>query len=204
MNLTKTNRTKLIAWGMVVIILLSSLFTTSCDLFPNESNGINIGYRNNDRGTGSSPIGFWVACKSDTNEFDIENVVLTFSWGFTIPDSYSYSVYEISFVNDENKEVIIRQVEDDLNSEKYSVSIYTDPESKNSQIQYNYSEDIKIPAELFSKDKGEITFCICVPDDAISMYVTLNYITLIYKKSDDKIILSQQMFRPISILPRYE
>ena len=193
----KTNKTKLIAHVMLVVLL----FGGALNLAGCGSKGLEAGF--DTKGIGScddAPI-FKCAYKSDVTEFDIENVTLTFCYGGfyelfeTATEQYlSYPVFELYLFNDTNPEekILVKKVEENLISEKYR--IYTVTEKFKTAIKYNHSEDITIPKELFTNESGLIWFSVNGQNalDPYSTDETLCIIGVYYSKIENKIVLSMK------------
>jgi hypothetical protein len=175
--------------------------TPSCVIPPiSETVGIEAGFQY----SSNEPLpSEFCAYKSDTNEFDIDNVSLTFFYGGVfssdinqeLEDGRNIPEFDIYF-GDANNEPIytIAHINENFISEKYRcdiIDIITD-ESQSVKISFNYSEDIKIPKSLFSEEQGVISFCISgvnvnevSPENRI---ITALYIN--YEVTDEKVILS--------------
>jgi hypothetical protein len=140
----------------------------------------------------------YCGCKSEKNEFDIDDVTLEFYFGypFTLNGPRS-DVYEdwfyIYFTNETEGIEIVKKVEESFFSEKYNVEIIVDYENlKITGVEYAHSEMLTIPKELFVNDSGTIWFRIIVehknaPEtDRLRPYRVLH---LHYKVDGDKVIL---------------
>ncbi|MBO5715462.1 MAG: hypothetical protein J6S23_03600 [Clostridia bacterium] len=204
--MTKSNKTKLIARLILVVILLTSTLTLASCGNKGLENGFNPKGRLNT---------FMCAYKSDKTEFDIDDVTLTFYygghyWDYISGQKVDYSenleceCFELYFENENGDIYLIKKVEENFISDKYLIT----PDYKNYDLLFFYysdmtpifshSEEIKIPRELFTDESGTIVFKICskelvyvsnrdyVDDDS---YV-ITGISIHYKKSGDKIILS--------------
>ena len=196
-NQTKFNKSKLVARGMLIMAVLFFVSMLGCDMLfqnqGNDDNTIRVGYESYPTMGGAPGNPFWVACKSDTNKFDINDVTLTFSYGFPSGNAgtSSYPVYEIWFDNDEKQEKLIKRVEENLNSEEYLVILSFDNDQNVQKNIYNHSEILTIPSELFSKDSGYVGFYISSIDiTAPKNGPLLNYITFYYEKIEDEIVLT--------------
>lgn len=138
--------------------------------------------------------------RSEKRTFDIDDVTLTFYFGGHFnysEDGYEHPLYDypdgydIFMKNDSGKEIFIRHSTDNFVSEKYYARLIWDKEKKEFiDIEYNYSENITIPKELFSNESGIIYFYLM--GDNI-LYPNNQYgitgVTIYYIKSDNKILL---------------
>ena len=183
----KLNKTKLIARLMLVILLLTSALTlASCG-----SNGLEDGFEGGGRDIVPS---FVCAYKSDRFEFEIDDVTLTFYYGGGFGsdiekekrDRFNYPTFELYFVNDEETHILVKRVEENLVSEKYRTWI-----GRGSKRFFNHSEELTIPKELFTKERGMICFYVYGTDvlrneePEIICSIGINY-----NKENNTIILS--------------
>ena len=194
----KLNKTKLLARLMLVIFLLTSTLTlASCG-----NRGLEAGFYYTSIGNDDAPYPmFRCAYKSDKTEFDINDVSLMFYYGGLYSlylqeeerSGISYPVYELYFSNNwaDLKKIFIKQVEDELISEKYRFT--TKKFFCYNFCEFNYSVELTIPKELFENEEGVIWFSIYSRnihnDDEI-----FETIDVYYKKDGDKIILSTKGF----------
>lgn len=158
--------------GLILVLLIIVSSTTSC-LMPKKSSGL-VGGALLDADNGSDegeshPV--HLAFKSETNRFDIDNVTLEFFYGGvwgdieeTLQGSYNYPYFEIGFENDEGQRIIVKKMQENLVSEKYKYVIMYDRNEDGayyiSEKRFNFSEELTIPKELFTKDCGSIIFAI--------------------------------------------
>jgi hypothetical protein len=156
------------------------------------------GLFNQDKDTtdGGAPIdgrSYLAACNLNNAEFDIDNVTVEFMYGYDY-NGHNYPVFDICFVYGDN-EVVVKQVEESFNSEKYRCElIYDDELNKIIRVEYNHSENITIPKEVFTNDSGQIMFGIYA--------VSENYpecgrrliaaTTISYEKINEKVILTEE------------
>lgn len=145
---------------------------------------------------------------SQTSEFDIDDVTLTFylyniynadveyagslldeeRWR-DLQDNCGFNdvfLYFISSSNDVCEEYFIKQLEGDFYSGKYAL-VNGEP---------SYSEEFTIPEELFFADSGSIIFGMLSArvEDAENYYPYISCSYLYYKKIDSTIILSNTKF----------
>lgn len=202
------NRTKLIAKICIFVIVLSMLSTTGCQFIgfkckSNESKGSNeleYGYLIPNRGMGTT---INCAYKSNKNEFDINDVTLIFSYGssyssgidMTLKNGVNFPTFELWFCNEDDA-VLVKKVEENLVSEKYSAEFIAHMDQGLLEIVYNHSEMITIPSELFKNETGCVTFGVCAADinEKNPEVKTLGYCLIYYKKSGDRITLSTTEF----------
>lgn len=118
---------------------------------------------------GLSEIGVWhAACRSEKSVFDINDVTLTFYYGDDFgyeedletyrEHSFTYEYYELYFANDNNKKILIRHVDEDFVSEKHRCKYRWNESGEVTEIIFNHSEELTIPKELFTKEKGIVYF----------------------------------------------
>lgn len=145
------------------------------------------------------------------NFYDIDNVVIKFSYGSTfynlentlenglnIPNfdivlyEYGQEVWEKP-----KKEILYKSVNENLVSEKYKYEIIYDENKYIKEAIFNHSEDIKIPKELFIEETGRIMICIQGnkvigrnSDGTTKVqYVTFNSYNILYKIENGKVVL---------------
>ena len=155
---------------------------------------------------GSLGIGPFCEYKSEKIEFDINDVSLEFSYG-----GY-YSVYvedirreivsipwfNLCFENNSGNRVVVRRVDEEFISEKYDCTVAYDEQHYIDDIEYNYSEYITIPEELFTNEKGKIIFSIrgesMRDGEIIREEDVIVSIPIFYEVVDGKVILSSRNF----------
>ncbi len=169
----------------------------------NESKGLESGFKPTTSGEPLPPLRF-TAYKSDKTTFDINNVTLEFFWAiyyqmgveFEIERGKSYPYYDLYFL-DEDFEVIqhIKHVEENLVSEKYNCEVIWEKGSMGdiAEVKFNYSENISIPAEVFSKERGMIYFSVQFWNEIFQRTETLSSIEIFYNVIGDTVILSAQI-----------
>ena len=200
------NRTKLISKIGIFVIVLSMLSTTGCQFIvskfkSNESNGLEYGYTMPNRGEGTIVD---CAYKSDKKEFDINDVTLIFSYGtnyspeidITLKDYFSFPTFELWFCNEDNDTVLIKKVEENLISEKYRCYYTYTTEYEYVHREFNHSENITIPYNLFTNEKGYVIFGVCAANiiEKNPEVETLGLCVIYYKKSGDTVTLSTTEF----------
>ena len=185
----KTNKTKIVARVMLVILLISS----AINLAGCGNKGLEAGFKwKNETDAWAD---YFCAYRSDQKEFNIDDVTLTFYYGGeTNGIEFPFRIY---FMNEEKDIYLIKEVKDH-NSEDYLVDyerhkilfIY-----KYTRI-FNHSELITIPANLFVNDDGYILFILtseCVDHGTPSIGIQNHQfagISVQYQKDKDRIILS--------------
>ena len=192
------NRTKLISKIGIFVIVLSMLSTTGCQFIvskfkSNESNGLEYGYTMPNRGEGTIVD---CAYKSDKKEFDINDVTLIFSYGtHYFPGIDNFPTFELWFGNEDDG-VLVKKVEENLVSEKYSIEFIRHKDQGILEIVYNHSEMLTIPSELFKNETGFVMFAVRAADiNAKNPEVeTLGLCVIYYKKSGDTVTLSTTEF----------
>ena len=135
------------------------------------------------------------ACNLNNAEFDIDNVTVKFMYGYDLTDSDFLPVFDICFLDADN-EFLIKQVEEDFGSEKYHCNFVYNEERRLVKVEYNHSENITIPKEVFSKDSGIIVFAIYTyhasqtTDSPLRATTALTAIS--YEKTNGKVVLTEQ------------
>ncbi len=141
---------------------------------------------------GETHLPYRVAVSSNRNFFDIDDVILTFYYGSDnilsdekFIDSYPKYQYENPYfelffgyrdVNNEHQYYLIERVDENIVSQKYACRYEyletTDAEigAHRYNVHFNYSEEIKVPKEVFQKDFGVISFSLwtITPDNGDS------------------------------------
>lgn len=164
---------------------------------PIDNTGIEYGFQYSN---GAPLPSEFCAYKSDTNEFDIDNVSLTFFYGAVFSSDinheheYGRNIPEFDiYFGDANGEPIyeIEHRNENFISEKYRCEIIRD-KNNSVKISFNYSEKINIPKSLFSEKQGVIRFCIRGINvnefNPIPQIITGKYIN--YDIINEKVILS--------------
>lgn len=190
-------RTRLIARVMLFILIVSIFAMMGCSNQTDITKGLRNGFSGSDFTNEKNAC--LIAYESDKNEFDINDVTLTFHFGFALPSGIeleltgeSYPVYELYFENEEGMSVLVKHVEENLISEKYECKVIFDDNYHIIEILYNHSETLTIPQELFTKETGIIHFCIYSENirEFDSKFRLINSIEIYYKKEKNNIILS--------------
>lgn len=164
-------------------------------------------YYGSGSGCGTNIIG-QIACKSQKNTFNIDNVTLTISYGameakygpskeFDVPE---FDIYFAEF-NPRSENVYpcvyhVKTVKEQFFSEKYAVNMVDDRANRVYYYEFNHSEEITIPKELFTESEGEIPLLITGTNEAKwppygNQYLWLCKLYINYKlQGTDKVVLS--------------
>ena len=196
---------KTIGFILVVLTLISAI--TGCS---QQEKGLEGGfYKQNGEGLQCPSHALTCAYRSDRTEFDIDDVTITFYYGGTwggdiesISGAFDYPSFSLVFRNDESQYYLIREVNENLVSEKYRHIMHYDRQDDGSYLvseSYNHSEEITIPKELFTKTTGCIDFCVFSQNIADPFFTTIGEecrVHIYYKqiKSQGKVILSDKKF----------
>ena len=154
---------------------------------------------------GINHVGF----ESEKSVFDIDDVTLRIYYGdefssnlqYEKRNGWTYEYYELYFENDKNDKILIRHVDEDFVSEKHRCTCVIEGNLFKGYA-YNCSEELTVPKELFTEDKGDIFFCVSgwgtpmhsgEPQEEASERI-ITYGGLCYKKEGNKILLSGSPF----------
>ena len=187
----KTNKTKLIARVMILMLLFSiTINLVSCayvtDMFEKITGGSYLVSQ------------FHCSYEIDKEEYDINCVTLLFFYGVGLGEdinieletSVNYPVFELYFMNDENTSILAKHVEENLISEKYGFTY-----GPNNKELYNHSEEFTIPKELFTKENGIIWFYLYganILESGSPKAKIITSIAIYYTKNGDSITLSKE------------
>lgn len=149
-----------------------------------------------------------IACKSQKNTFNIDNVTLTISYGavgakngpevtLNVPE---FDIYFAEF-NPRSENVYpcvyhVKTVKEQFFSEKYDVNMVDDYANGVYYYEFNHSEEITIPKELFTEKNGQLTLVISGTNDVERNpygydYMCLCKLYINYKlQGTDKVVLS--------------
>ena len=188
---SKINKTKLIARIMLLIILFSSIINLNSCVYMKDIFRRWIG-------AGSWEVNiFHCSYEIDKEKYDINCVTLVFYYGvgcgqdidIALETSVNYPVFEIYFENDEGTSVLVKHVEENLISEKYGFTY-----GHNNKELYNHSEELTIPKELFTKERGMIWFHLYGTNIIENSGPQIIASTVIhYQKNGDTIMLSKNI-----------
>ena len=146
---------------------------------------------------------FYCAYRSDKTEFDIDDVTLDFYYGGYYSNLgieydlqlYNFPTFEICFTTDNlNTICLVKQVEENLVSEKYRCNRIYDDDWNFIELKFNHSESITIPREIFTKNEGVIYFTI-YSQNANATNPRVQAIAgkaIFYKVIEGKVILSSR------------
>ena len=139
------------------------------------------------------------AYRSNTDEFNIDDVTLEFFYGgdyhedlSVALETFNYPFFELFFKNDEGYSVCVKRVDENLVSEKYRCKIHID--KNNNPVTFCYSEMLTIPQEIFSKEKGFLWFTISGTNisEISSQHGPIASIRIYYKTAGNKVVLSSK------------
>lgn len=176
-----------------------------------EQDNISLGLENGFKPSNSaeeSPIDF-CAYKSDTNEFEIDDVTLDFFFGgeyymgveYELSNGRSYPTFDLGFADEDGNNFFVKHIEENFVSDKYSCEVVCDENCDIAEIRYNHSEQITIPSEMFTKENGQIWFVIygANVNEIEQEYKCITGICIFYKVLNGKVILSNPQIQPTKI-----
>ena len=109
------------------------------------------------------------AYKADSIKFNINNVkIMVYFGGIFSPEINNelenvrnIPEFKIYFADEVGQEkYLIKLIQENYVSEKYRVKYDFDKNGNLSVLEYNHSEEVLIPEELFNREKGELVLCI--------------------------------------------
>lgn len=172
-----------------------------------EERALEEGFYVSTRPTNLEPCAF----TTETNKFDIDNVEMTFYYGSSYIQQNDIFIdgFDLYFTDyHDYKRIFVRHSDDQFYSEKYRVS--SEGEGDSAKRKFNYSEKIKIPAELFSENGGYLDFSlygdvnIAGDFDLDNMcyiyeseYRCFAFISFYYRRYGRTIYLSEQYFESL-------
>ena len=169
---------KLVTKSIGVTLILLTLFYTfmGCnvleDIFNESESILDKPLRGGfDFGDGGEVPACTAAYESDTRVFDIDDVTLTFYYGHSFGKTEeevehnrthgnSYPEFSLYFQDENGTRYLIRHVDENFVSTKYSCTWIVDDDWYIIDIEYNYSETITIPRECFINEEGYFGFII--------------------------------------------
>lgn len=148
-----------------------------------------------------SPPARYCAYKSNKTEFDMDDVTLFFFFGGYYKSGVEYEIkhssfptFELYFGDDYGRKFLVKQIEENFVSQKYSCDVIYDQNHYITEIVFNHSEKITIPKEIFTEETGKIYFLISgkneVQNNASEIIITSTYV--FYKKVGEKVVLSTE------------
>lgn len=155
----------LVAACLCVVVLVGALLLPKPSAPPSSNETrLESGFQYQ-AGSAESPSNF-CAYKSETNEFDINDVTLDFFYGgyyyngaeHAIENYLNCPTFDLYFVNDQGDQYLVKHVEENFVSEKYSCEIVFDEKHDPKKIKFNHSETLTIPPELFTEPSGCVWF----------------------------------------------
>ena len=182
----KTNKTRLIARVMLLVLLLTSALNyTACGwsfsnlLSEEPGDGLWIGFKwkNHDFGE------YRCACTSDKREFDINDVTLIFYYGSE--KEIQCNSFELCF---ENEDIYLLKEVTVYNPDDYIIEF-----NEYNIREFTHFETITIPKELFVNNRGHILFYIREIKSG-EEGASWGGITLYYKLNGSTVLLSANEF----------
>ena len=187
----------------VAVVLIGALLIPNMTTMPSLGNDFDLesGFKQSFHGE-ESPINY-CAYRSKTNKFDIKHVTLDFYYGgyydidYELQNTTSYPTFDIYFKDDQGNKYLVKHVEENFVSEKYSCDFVYDDDRNICEIKYNHSETLTIPAELFTKESGKIWFSIegkniLAPETDRPQSLVITGICIFYNVIDGEVVLSSQ------------
>lgn len=192
-----------IAASFVAVALIGTLLILNMSTTAPIGKGFDLesGFRQSFYGEESQSN--FCAYRSETDKFDINHVALDFYYGgyyyngveFALENTMNCPTFDIYFTNDQGDKYLVKHVNENFVSDKYSCKLVYDDNLNNYEVKYNYAETLTIPAELFVKESGMIWLeiegkNILEPDtdDPKSLYIT--GICIFYNMSNGEVVLS--------------
>ena len=215
MKLTVAKRMRSIS-RVLLILMVFSLFVTGCgqnidtkpdgkSKDPNDNIGtvLENGF-NPSNDADETPI-FYCAYRSNKTEFNINDVTLDFYYGGyyypgvknELENAHDFPSFELYFTDDEGNKFFVKRVEENFVSDKYSCELIYDNDWNVVNVEFNHSEAVTIPKEIFTEDVGLIYFGI-YGDNTKDHESQTKFITgkaIHYKVIGEQVVLSNQ---PIS------
>lgn len=154
-----------------ILLMLICIFFTGCNNKTNDNHdsgdiveivdGLESGFKIT---TAAEAPALFCAYKSDKNAFDINNVSLLFYYGgnysqgidYELENVHNFPSFSLYFTNDEGEKILVKNLNENFVSEKYSCDVEYDKKYNIININYRHSEFITIPKNIFSKENGQI------------------------------------------------
>ena len=184
---------------LCAIIIPIALNNTPPSTPPVGSTKLEWGFQYSD-GMVSNPAS--CAYRSESNTFDINNVTLTLYFGGYFSSDielerenvWNIPEFDVYFAGYDPLEQLhlIRHSTDNFVSEEYRTNWLFDEQHYLTEIQYNHSEVVTVPANLFSKQQGIIGFCVggININNVEPKYEIITCAYLNYDMVDEKVVLS--------------
>ena len=195
---------------VLLILLTLLLLVTGCEQpaqnpdgdASSDDAGLEVGFKST--AGGCEMPNYASAYRSSKTEFDIDDVNLEFYYGGYymvgaenhLVGSENIPSFELYFVDQRGKEILVKSVEENFVSEKYRCTCVYDENRNFIETAFNHSETLTVPKEVFLKETGYFYFSIQRPfsdePDATKQHITGRCIH--YKKVDGTVTLSDQPF----------
>ncbi len=182
----------------------STQYTPSPTPTDSAETSISTSTSNNIQNGEASP---WLkmSVKSDDYTFDIDDVTLTLFYGSTVLDpeferenGLDVPYFDIYFKNNEGNEILYKHVEENLISFKYNSKTIIEMLDRNNGkivgIKYDYSEQITIPKEIFTKNEGTVSVTINGYIVKSDVYAMLNELVFDYVVVDNQVTLALRKY----------
>ena len=201
---------KLVTKSIGVMLILISLFYTFIGCV---NNGDNTDGSENEQGEANMPQGggcetSWLAIKFyfEKEKYDINDVRITVSYGGAFYDeamvendrkhSIDYPCFDIYIFDVNRSKHLIRHVNENLVSTKYSYSPDLDNNTPIEDRIFNHSETITIPEKVFTQSNGYIIFAIFGKNmhSTNSEYGVISEKIIYYQIEENNVVLSDKKF----------
>ena len=130
---------------------------------------------------------------SETNTFNVDDVTLTFYYGYGTCDNLPY--FKIYFENEVGDVYLIKEITEYEPDEYDTVWNSTGIIDLHPDMEYNHSEKITIPKELFANESGYILFVLATnPEYQVALNDTTGVLRerkICYQIKDGKVLLSK-------------
>lgn len=154
----------------IVLLICTLIFSAIGCTSRRQSKEIQQGFYSEPAEGEQSPVqsSNQIAFKSDTNVFDIDDVTLTFGFGWlcatdSMTDTSNYSIpeFDVIFSNDKDSSVIAKHIDDEFYSPNFVITAdHTWNEERSEIIRtehiFAHTESLTIPEELFTDNEGFI------------------------------------------------
>lgn len=189
---------------VIYLIVLILIMLSWCGLADGDTKK-NVGIENGFEITPADESSiFYCAYKGDGTEFDLDNVALNFYYGgyyyqgveYELENIHNFPFFELHFTDDYGGDFLVRRVEENFVSQKYSCNLIRDANWNTIEVKFNHSETITIPAGIFTNDYGRIYFSIYGTNirETDAQIKCIAGICIFYKIANGNVILSNQQF----------